>query len=158
MATSNNELIRVEHAVKEFDGGAVKALNDCNLSINRGEVVAIIGPSGSGKSTLLRCLNLLEVPTSGSVWFDGVDITDKKIDLDLHRRKMGMVFQHFNLFPNMTVLKNLTLAPLSLYFKDSRVKVELGLCKGKKLYDKRDADAQRSAKREIDRTIKEKNY
>ncbi len=114
MATSNNELIRVEHVVKEFDGGAVKALNDCNLSINRGEVVAIIGPSGSGKSTLLRCLNLLEVPTSGSVWFDGVDITDKKIDLDLHRRKMGMVFQHFNLFPNMTVLKNLTLAPIHL--------------------------------------------
>ena len=114
MATSNNELIRVEHVVKEFDGGAVKALNDCNLSINRGEVVAIIGPSGSGKSTLLRCLNRLEVPTSGSVWFDGVDITDKKIDLDLHRRKMGMVFQHFNLFPNMTVLKNLTLAPVHL--------------------------------------------
>ena len=114
MATSNNELIRVEHVVKEFDSGAVKALNDCNLSINRGEVVAIIGPSGSGKSTLLRCLNLLEVPTSGSVWFDGVDITDKKIDLDLHRRKMGMVFQHFNLFPNMTVLKNLTLAPVHL--------------------------------------------
>ena len=114
MATSNNELIRVDHVVKEFDSGAVKALNDCNLSINRGEVVAIIGPSGSGKSTLLRCLNLLEVPTSGSVWFDGVDITDKKIDLDLHRRKMGMVFQHFNLFPNMTVLKNLTLAPVHL--------------------------------------------
>ena len=114
MATSNNELIRVEHVVKEFDGGAVKALNGCNLSINRGEVVAIIGPSGSGKSTLLRCLNLLEVPTSGSVWFDGVDITDKKIDLDRHRRKMGMVFQHFNLFPNMTVLKNLTLAPVHL--------------------------------------------
>ena len=114
MATSNNELIRVEHVVKEFDGGAVKALNDCNLSINRGEVVAIIGPSGSGKSTLLRCLNLLEVPTSGSVWFNDVDITDKKIDLDLHRRKMGMVFQHFNLFPNMTVLKNLTLAPVHL--------------------------------------------
>ena len=100
--------------VKDFEGGADKALNDCNLSINRGEVVAIIGPSGSGKSTLLRCLNLLEVPTSGSVWFDGVDITDKKIDLDLHRRKMGMVFQHFNLFPNMTVLKNLTLAPVHL--------------------------------------------
>ena len=113
MATSNKELIRVEHVVKEFDGG-VKALNDCNLSIRKGEVVAIIGPSGSGKSTLLRCLNLLEVPTSGSVWFDGVDITDKKIDLDLHRRKMGMVFQHFNLFPNMTVLKNLTLAPVHL--------------------------------------------
>ena len=113
MATST-ELIRVEHVVKEFDGGAVKALNDCSLTIRKGEVVAIIGPSGSGKSTLLRCLNLLETPTSGSVWFDGVDITDKKIDLDLHRRKMGMVFQHFNLFPNMTVLKNLTLAPVHL--------------------------------------------
>ena len=111
MAT-NTELIRVEHVVKEFNGGAVKALNDCNLSIHKGEVVAIIGPSGSGKSTLLRCLNLLEVPTTGTVWFDGVDITDKKIDLDLHRRKMGMVFQHFNLFPNMTVRKNLTLAPV----------------------------------------------
>ena len=113
MAT-NTELIRVEHVIKEFNGGAVKALNDCNLTIRRGEVVAIIGPSGSGKSTLLRCLNLLEVPTSGSVWFDGVDITDKKIDLDLHRRKMGMVFQHFNLFPNMTVRRNLTLAPVHL--------------------------------------------
>ena len=113
MAT-NTELIRVEHVIKEFNGGAVKALNDCNLTIRKGEVVAIIGPSGSGKSTLLRCLNLLEVPTSGSVWFDGVDITDKKIDLDLHRRKMGMVFQHFNLFPNMTVRRNLTLAPVHL--------------------------------------------
>ena len=113
MAT-NTELIRVEHVIKEFNGGAVKALNDCNLTIRKGEVVAIIGPSGSGKSTLLRCLNLLEVPTSGSVWFDGVDITDKKIDLDLHRRKMGMVFQHFNLFPNMAVRRNLTLAPVHL--------------------------------------------
>ena len=113
MAT-NTELIRVEHVVKEFNGGAVKALNDCNLSIHKGEVVAIIGPSGSGKSTLLRCLNLLEAPTTGTVWFGGVDITDKKIDLDLHRRKMGMVFQHFNLFPNMTVRKNLTLAPVHL--------------------------------------------
>ena len=113
VATST-ELIRVEHVVKDFDGGAVKALNDCSLTIRKGEVVAIIGPSGSGKSTLLRCLNLLETPTSGSVWFDGVDITDRKINLDLHRRKMGMVFQHFNLFPNMTVLKNLTLAPVHL--------------------------------------------
>ena len=111
---TSNKLISVQHLVKEYNHGTVKALNDCNLSINRGEVVAIIGPSGSGKSTLLRCLNLLEVPTSGSVWFNGVDITDKKIDLDLHRRKMGMVFQHFNLFPNMTVLKNLTLAPVHL--------------------------------------------
>ncbi len=116
MAT-NNELIRVEHVVKEFNNGKVKALNDCNLTIEKGEVVAIIGPSGSGKSTLLRCLNLLEVPTSGQVIFNGVDITDKSIDLDLHRRKMGMVFQHFNLFPHMTVQKNITLAPVKLGLK-----------------------------------------
>ena len=113
MATGS-ELIRVEHIKKEYVGGTVKALNDCSLSVARGEVVAIIGPSGSGKSTLLRCLNLLETPTSGKVIFDGVDITDTKVNLDLHRRKMGMVFQHFNLFPNMTVLKNLTLAPVHL--------------------------------------------
>ena len=140
MATSNNELIRVEHVVKEFDGGAVKALNDCNLSINRGEVVAIIGPSGSGKSTLLRCLNLLEVPTSGSVWFDGVDITDKKIDLDLHRRKMGMVFQHFNIFPHMSVIDNITLAPVLLgkMSKDEAVARAEALLSRVGLSDKRD--------------------
>ena len=116
MAT-DAELIRVEHVVKEYNNGAVKALNDCSLSIKRGEVVAIIGPSGSGKSTLLRCLNLLEVPTTGQIFFDGVDITDKKVDINLHRRKMGMVFQHFNLFPNMTVKKNITLAPVQLKLK-----------------------------------------
>ena len=114
MATSNNELIRVEHVVKEFDGGAVKALNDCNLSINRGEVVAIIGPSGSGKSTLLRSLNLLEEPTAGSIIFEGVDITNKKIDINKHRQKMGMVFQHFNLFPHKTILENMILAPVEV--------------------------------------------
>ena len=117
MATSNKELIRVEGVCKYFNNGAVKALNGCDLSIKRGEVVAIIGPSGSGKSTLLRCLNLLEVPTAGKVIFDGVDITDEKINLDLHRRKMGMVFQHFNLFPNMTVKKNITLSPVRLKLK-----------------------------------------
>ena len=115
MAT-NNDIIRVEHIVKRFEGG-VKALDDCSLSVSRGEVVAIIGPSGSGKSTMLRCLNLLEVPSSGKVFVDGVDITGEKIDLDLHRRKMGMVFQHFNLFPNMTVKKNITLAPVRLKIK-----------------------------------------
>ena len=110
------DLLTVEHLTKTYGTGenAVHALDDVSFSVPRGQFLAIIGPSGSGKSTLLRCLNLLEVPTSGSVWFDGVDITDKKIDLDLHRRKMGMVFQHFNLFPNMTVLKNLTLAPVHL--------------------------------------------
>ena len=115
MATSN-EIIRVEHVVKQFDGG-VTALDDCSLTICRGEVVAIIGPSGSGKSTMLRCLNLLEVPSSGKVIVDGVDITAEKVDLDLHRRKMGMVFQHFNLFPHMTVKKNITLAPVRLRLK-----------------------------------------
>ena len=113
MATSG-DLIRVEHVIKEFNHGAVKALNDCSLTIQKGEVVAIIGPSGSGKSTLLRCLNLLEVPSSGHIYFNDVDITDKKVDIDLHRRKMGMVFQHFNLFPHMTVQKNITLAPVQL--------------------------------------------
>ena len=115
MATSN-EIIRVEHVSKVFEGG-VHALDDCSLSIARGEVVAIIGPSGSGKSTMLRCLNLLEQPTSGKVIVDGVDITGSKVDLDLHRRKMGMVFQHFNLFPHMTVKKNITLAPVRLKLK-----------------------------------------
>ena len=122
MATSA-ELIRVEHVIKEYNHGAVKALNDCSLSIKKGEVVAIIGPSGSGKSTLLRCLNLLEVPSSGHIYFNGVDITDKKVDINLHRRKMGMVFQHFNLFPHMTVKKNITLAPVQLGLKkqDERI-------------------------------------
>ena len=116
MATSN-EVIRVEHVSKHFNNGAVKALDDCNLSIAKGEVVAIIGPSGSGKSTLLRCLNLLEIPTAGKVIFNGVDITGDKINLDMHRRKMGMVFQHFNLFSNMNVIKNITAAPVRLKIK-----------------------------------------
>ena len=116
MATSG-DLIRVEHVIKEYNHGAVKALNDCSLTIQKGEVVAIIGPSGSGKSTLLRCLNLLEVPSSGHIYFNDVDITDKKVDIDLHRRKMGMVFQHFNLFPHLTVKQNLCLAPELLKLK-----------------------------------------
>ena len=87
-------------------------LRNINQHVNMGEVVSIIGPSGSGKSTFLRCLNLLEVPDSGKITFEGVEITDKKIDIDKHRQKMGMVFQHFNVFPNMTVLENITLAPV----------------------------------------------
>ena len=125
MAT-NNEIIRVEHVSKVFNG-TVKALDDCSLSIDKGEVVAIIGPSGSGKSTMLRCLNLLETPTSGQVFVDGVDITGKGVDLDLHRRKMGMVFQHFNLFPNMTVKKNITLAPVRLRLKTQSEADELAM-------------------------------
>ena len=114
MVTSNNVLISVQHLVKEYNHGTVHALNDCNLEIKKGEVVAIIGPSGSGKSTLLRSLNLLEQPTSGEIFFDGVDLASKSVDIDLHRQKMGMVFQHFNLFPHKTVLQNITMAPVTL--------------------------------------------
>ena len=114
MATSNDILISVQHLVKEYDHGAVHALNDCDLDIRRSEVVAIIGPSGSGKSTLLRSLNLLEQPTSGAIFFDGADLAGKSVNIDLHRQKMGMVFQHFNLFPHKTVLQNITMAPVTL--------------------------------------------
>ena len=114
MATNNDIQISVQHLVKEYDHGAVHALNDCDLDIRRGEVVAIIGPSGSGKSTLLRSLNLLEQPTSGAIFFDGADLAGKSVNIDLHRQKMGMVFQHFNLFPHKTVLQNITMAPVTL--------------------------------------------
>ena len=114
MAISSKVLISVQHLVKEYNHGAVHALNDCSLDIRRGEVVAIIGPSGSGKSTLLRSLNLLEEPTSGAIYFDGVDLASKQVNIDQHRQKMGMVFQHFNLFPHKTVLQNITLAPVTL--------------------------------------------
>ena len=114
MATSNNVLISVQHLVKEYNHGAVHALNNCSLDIRKGEVVAIIGPSGSGKSTLLRSLNLLEQPTSGAIFFDGADLAGKAVNIDLHRQKMGMVFQHFNLFPHKTVLQNITMAPVTL--------------------------------------------
>ena len=116
MAT-NSELIRVVDVVKEYNKGEVKALNGCSLTVNRGEVVAIVGSSGSGKSTMLRCLNMLEVPTSGHIYFDGVDLADNNVDINLHRRKMGMVFQHFNLFPHKTVMQNIMLAPVHLKLK-----------------------------------------
>ena len=111
-------LIEVKDLCKYFRGGTVRALNGVSLTIGKGDVIVIIGPSGSGKSTFLRSLNLLETPTSGSVIVEGTDITKKKnaqgkrIDLDAHRRKMGMVFQHFNLFPHKTVLENLTISPI----------------------------------------------
>ncbi len=111
---TSGRLISVKNLTKEYNKGLVKALNECNIDINQGEVVAIIGPSGSGKSTLLRSLNLLEEPTHGEIYFDGVNLADRHVDIDLHRRRMGMVFQHFNLFPHKTVLHNITLAPINL--------------------------------------------
>ena len=110
-------IIRTEELHKHYKGGAIKALNGVSAEIKRGEVVVIIGPSGSGKSTLLRSLNLLEIPTAGKIYFEGTDITDPKLDVNVYRRKMGMVFQHFNLFPHMTVLRNMTLAPIKLLQK-----------------------------------------
>ena len=112
----NGALIRVQDLVKTF-GGEVHALNGVTADIKSGEVVCVIGPSGSGKSTCLRCLNRLEDPTGGHIIFNGVDLMDKKTDIDKHRQKMGMVFQHFNLFPHMTILKNMTLAPMKLQGK-----------------------------------------
>ncbi len=110
-------IIRTEGLRKYYKGETIKALNGVSLEVKQGEVVVIIGPSGSGKSTLLRSLNLLEVPTQGSIMFHGTDIAAKHVNIDMHRQKMGMVFQHFNLFPNMTILKNLTLAPIKLMKK-----------------------------------------
>ena len=106
-------LICVRGLEKHF-GMDIHALNGVSTEIRKGEVVVIIGPSGSGKSTFLRCLNLLEMPSAGRITFEGVDITDPKVNINRHRQKMGMVFQHFNLFPNMTVLKNMTVAPVTL--------------------------------------------
>lgn len=113
--TTDNILIRVENLEKSF--GDIDVLKGINTEIKKGEVVVIIGPSGSGKSTFLRTLNLLEMPTGGKIFFEGVNITDPKININLHRQKMGMVFQQFNLFPHMTILKNMTIAPMKLLGK-----------------------------------------
>ena len=113
MTTNERQpLIQVQHLGKAF--GDLNVLKDINVDIYKGDVVCVIGPSGSGKSTFLRCLNRLEEPTSGKILFEGVDITDPKTDIDKHRQKMGMVFQQFNLFPHMTIMKNLTIAPMKL--------------------------------------------
>ena len=114
-------IIRVCELKKSF--GDLQVLRGINTEVDRGEVVVVIGPSGSGKSTFLRCLNLLETPTAGSIYVDGAEITDPKCDINLHRQKMGMVFQHFNLFNNMTILRNMTLAPMTL-LKKSREDAE----------------------------------
>ncbi len=108
----NGTVISVKGLEKHFESNAV--LKGVSIDIKKGDVVCVIGASGSGKSTFLRCLNLLETPTGGSIFFEGEDLTDKKVDLDRHRQKMGMVFQQFNLFPHMTILQNLTCAPVML--------------------------------------------
>ena len=114
MTTNHNEepLIQVKNLGKSF--GSISVLSGIDLDIYKGDVVFVVGPSGSGKSTFLRCLNRLEEPTEGQILFEGVDIVDPKTNIDKHRQKMGMVFQQFNLFPHMTILKNLTLAPVKL--------------------------------------------
>lgn len=111
-------LIRVENLGKHF--GDIKVLEGINVDIYKGDVVFVVGPSGSGKSTFLRCLNRLEEPTEGHIYFEGTDITGPKVDIDKHRQKMGMVFQQFNLFPHMDIMKNLTLAPMKLQNKSQQ--------------------------------------
>ena len=120
MGTNTDIIIAVKNLVKEFNHGEVVALDHCDLDVKKGEVVAIIGPSGSGKSTLLRSLNLLEEPTAGEIYFEGVELSSKKVDINRHRQKMGMVFQHFNLFPHKTVLENIMMAPVTLKLKTPR--------------------------------------
>ena len=123
---SGNIIIHAKEVKKHFSSrttGKIKALDGVSAQIQKGDVVVIIGPSGSGKSTFLRCMNLLEIPTGGQILFKGVDITDKKVDINTHRQKMGMVFQHFNLFPHMTILDNMTLAPIHL-LKKSKAEAE----------------------------------
>ncbi len=117
-------LIETTNLCKHYNDGKIKALDNVTAGISKGEVVVIIGPSGSGKSTYLRSLNLLELPTSGTIIFEGTDITDPKTNINLHRQKMGMVFQQFNLFPHMTVLKNLTLAPMKLLKMNKQIAEE----------------------------------
>ena len=115
---SGNNIITVENLHKRF--GSLHVLKGVTEHIGKGEVVSIIGPSGGGKSTFLRCLNLLEVPDEGQILFEGIDITDKKVDINRHRQKMGMVFQHFNVFPNMSVGKNITMSPVLLKKKTQK--------------------------------------
>ena len=136
--TAAPELIRVEDLHKDF--GSLKVLAGITETIHKGEVVSLIGPSGSGKSTFLRCLNRLEEPTSGHIWFDGVDIADKSVNIDKHRQKMGMVFQHFNIFPHMSVIDNITLAPtlLGKKSKDEAIADAEALLARVGLSDKRD--------------------
>ena len=140
MNTDNNEvLIKVEELRKSF--GKNEVLKGINAEIRKGDVMVVIGASGSGKSTFLRCLNLLEEPTGGHIFSEGTDITDKSVNINLHRRKMGMVFQQFNLFPHMTVLRNMTLAPSKILgMKKEEVEAKaIHLLEKVGLADRRDA-------------------
>ena len=116
--TNDNVLIQVRGLKKYYNGDKIKALDGVDVDVRKGDVMVVIGPSGSGKSTFLRSLNLLEMPTEGSIVFEGTDITGTKIDVDKFRQNMGMVFQHFNLFPHKTILENLTLAPIIVKKQD----------------------------------------
>ena len=120
---SDNVIIKVNDLKKHFREGTIHALDGVSMEIRRGEVIVIVGPSGSGKSTFLRSLNLLELPTSGEILFEGVDINAPHVNINKHRQKMGMVFQHFNLFPNMTILRNMTIGPQKL-LKKSKAEAE----------------------------------
>ena len=124
---SANEIIRVRGLKKYYKGDKIKALDGIDTVINHGEVVVVIGPSGSGKSTFLRSLNLLEIPTEGEIFVDGVNIMAKGVNVDLHRQKMGMVFQHFNLFPHMTILQNMIIAPTKLRGMPSADAIKLAM-------------------------------
>ena len=141
MKDNKDIIIETIDLKKHYKGNEIKALDGVSLEVRRGEVVVIIGPSGSGKSTYLRSLNLLETPTGGSIIFNGVNITDKSVNINIHRQKMGMVFQHFNLFPHMTVLKNLTAAPMKLLkmSKEEAEKQAMTLLKRVGLEDRSDS-------------------
>ena len=137
----DNVLIEIERLKMHYNKGAIKALDGVTTDIKKGEVVVVIGPSGSGKSTLLRSLNLLEIPTDGKIFFGDTEITSPKADINRHRQKMGMVFQHFNLFPHMTILRNLTLAPTTLLHvpKDEAEKLAMKLLTRVGLADRADS-------------------
>ncbi len=139
MTTDNNVLIKVEGLQKSF--GNIEVLKGIDAEIKKGDVIVVIGASGSGKSTFLRCLNLLEEPTGGQIYFEGTEITDPKVNINIHRQKMGMVFQQFNLFPHMTILKNMTIGPMKLLkkSKEEAEKTAIELLERVGLADRKDA-------------------
>ena len=139
MTTDNNVLIKVDGLQKSF--GDIEVLKGIDAEIKKGDVIVVIGASGSGKSTFLRCLNLLEEPTGGQIYFEGTEITDPKVNINLHRQKMGMVFQQFNLFPHMTILKNMTIGPMKLLGKSKAEaeKTAIELLERVGLADRKDA-------------------